>query len=158
MTESPTTNDTATRRHLSRRPRAGGLVVPYIVDEKRAPIDFKRLDVEHVKRCATGRRCAICGDKIAGELAFIGPEKRLDDACFADAWMHLGCAKVAMRQCPFLVGRRDWRDEAAREDAELARYSHSMRLYTSADGEAHLDKLRNNWHFRAKGELTEVVS
>jgi hypothetical protein len=128
-----------------------------MVNEFNDPVDFKALAPENIERCAKHRRCGICGGKVRGELAFIGPVQRLDVQCFADAWMHLECARLAMVQCPFLAGRKDWRDEAARRDPHMLRYSEGMRLFTARDGRAHRDA-RRAWHFEAIGELTEVTS
>lgn len=136
---------------LAQRPTVGKLTVPYVVDENRNPIDFKEMDLEHVKRCATARRCGVCGHKARGYLAFIGP----DDGrrCFADPWMHEDCARLAMNQCPFLAGRRDWREEDGRREPMLKTYSLGMTLFIAPDGSAHRDQL-GHWHFEAVGTLT----
>jgi hypothetical protein len=142
-----------TAQRLARRATVGGLTVPYIVDAERRPIDFKALDGEHVKRCATHRRCGICGGRIRGPLAFVGP----DDGrrCFADPWMHESCARVAMQQCPFLAGRRDWREEEGRSDPMLQTYSEGMVLFRAQDGDAHRGPL-GEWHFEARGLLERL--
>lgn len=135
---------------LERQPTVGKLTVPYMVDAKRDPIDFKLLDKDHVKRCAVHQRCGICGGKIRGSFAFVGP----DDGrrCFADPWMHPGCALIAMEQCPFLGGRRDWRSEDARRDPTLRPYSEGMTLFVAPAGRSHRGQLME-WHFEAVGEL-----
>lgn len=138
----------------SKRPTVGNLVVPYMVDADRHPIDFKAVDAGHVRRCSKDRLCGICGRKIQGSpIAFVGP----DDGrrCFADPWMHLRCARQAMEQCPFLAGRRDWRDDDAREDPLLQRYSAGMSLMVAPDGRSHRDEL-GGWHFESLGILTKV--
>lgn len=138
----------------SSRPLVAGLTVPYVVDARRTPIDFRVLQGGHVRRCAEERRCAICGRPIKGNapLAFIGP----DDGrrCFADAWMHVECARLAMQQCPFLKGR-DWRDEEGRTDPLLANYHGNMALFLAPNGRAHRDVL-GHWHFEALGALTRA--
>jgi ferredoxin len=84
-----------------------------MVDETLSPIDFKAVDEDHVEDCARRGRCGICGGKIRqGPIAFIGPDD--GRTCFADPWMHPACADLAMKQCPFLTGRRDWREAEAR--------------------------------------------
>lgn len=139
---------------LAARPTVGNLTVPYMVDVTRDPIDFKAVDAEHVRRCAKQFRCGICGGELKHgpdhPFAFIGP----DDGrrCFADPWMHLKCARLAMAQCPFLGDRRDWRDADAREDPLLQRYSHHMVLFVAPSGRAHLDQFKH-WHFEAEGCL-----
>lgn len=84
---------------LARQPSVGRLTVPYMVDATRNPIDFKALDKEHIERCMKHRRCGICGGKIRGPVAFVGPDDARD--CFGDPWMHENCARSAMEQCPF---------------------------------------------------------
>jgi hypothetical protein len=131
------------------------LVVPYVVDAEHRPIDFKRLDMPHVDACATQGRCGICGGKIRrGPIAFIGPDDpiRHAEGCFADPWMHLECAQLAMQQCPFLAGRRTWRDEEAGQDRVIATYAHNMRLWTATSWHGHRDRL-GAWHFQATAGL-----
>lgn len=136
---------------LARQPTVGRLTVPYMVDATRRPIDFKVLDVEHIRRCIRHRRCGVCGGRIRGALAFIGPTDPGADACFADPWMHEDCARTAMEQCPFLAGRRDWREESGRSNPLLRRYSEGMALYVAQDGRAWRDQIAT--HFHALGPL-----
>lgn len=127
------------------RPKVGGLTVPYMVDASQNPIDFKIVDADHVKRCATAKRCGVCGGKIRqGPFAFIGPDD--GRTCFADPWMHQHCAQLAMSQCPFLTGKMDWRED--RDNPLLSTYAHNMKLFLAKDGEAHRDQ-RGGWHFKA---------
>jgi hypothetical protein len=133
------------------RPTVGGLTVPYMVDAERKPIDFKEVDAGHVRQCAKQHRCGICGGRIkSGPYAFIGP----DDGrrCFADPWMHLKCARLAMAQCPFLGARRGWRDAESRTNQLLAPYAHNMRLFAAPGGRSHMDQFKH-WHFEADGGL-----
>lgn len=129
----------------------GRLTVPYIVDARRSPIDFKVLDEAHVRECATRTRCAICGRRIhRGPIAFIGPDD--ERTCFADPWMHPACAELALEQCPFLAGRRDWRNPATRSDPFARRYSAGMRLVLAYNWRSHRDAL-GRWHFEAVGPV-----
>jgi hypothetical protein len=133
---------------LDQRPKSKGLIVPYMVDATVNPIDFKLVDAEHVKRCTTHKRCGICGGKIRGaEFAFIGPDD--GRTCFADPWMHLACARLAMGQCPFLAARSDWREE--KDNPLLKTYAHNMRLFVAPASQvkAHRDH-RGSWHFQMK--------
>jgi hypothetical protein len=41
------------------RPKVGRLVVPYMVDERRSPIDFKAVDADRIERCAAQGRCGV---------------------------------------------------------------------------------------------------
>lgn len=129
---------------LAGRPTVGRLVVPFMVDASRTPIDFKAVDAGHVEQCATRTRCGICGERIKrGPIAFIGPDD--GRTCFADPWMHPECAEVAMAQCPFLVGRRDWREPGG----DLLRpYSDGMVRILAYNWRAHRDGL-GAWHFEA---------
>ena len=130
----------------------GRLTVPYMVDATKTPIDFKVLDPSHVDRCAWQTRCGICGHKIKrGPIAFIGPDD--GRTCFADPWMHPACAEQAMAQCPFLGGRRDWREDAARTNPLLTTYSRGMVPLLARNWRAHRDQL-GAWHFEAIGPLT----
>lgn len=134
------------------RVTVGQLTVPYMVDATRTPIDFKVVDAEHIEACARQTRCGICGGKIKrGPIAFIGPDD--GRTCFADPWMHPACAALAMRQCPFLVGRRDWSEAGARNEPLLASYSAGMAPMLARNWRAHRD-VGGAWHFEAVGPLT----
>lgn len=133
------------------RPTVGRLVVPYMVDATRSPIDFKALDPEHVDQCATKGRCGICGAKIrTGPIAFIGPAD--GRSCFADPWMHTACAAVALEQCPFLTGRRDWREPG---EPLLAVYSDGMVGILAFNWRSHRDA-SGAWHFEAVGATSRM--
>lgn len=138
-----------------RRPTVGKLVVPYMVDATRTPIDFKALDSAHVDECATRGRCGICGSRIRrGPIAFIGP----DDGrrCFADPWMHPDCAALAIEQCPFLDGRRDWR-EGGDEPLLTPYVPGTMVRVLAYNWRAHRDPL-GAWHFEALGDIERVAA
>lgn len=143
-----------TSNKLSKRPMSGKLFVPYMVDERITPIDFKITHPGHIYKCSHDRLCGICGLGIANNtpFAFVGP----DDGrrCFADPWMHPACARVAMEQCPFLAGRRDWRDPSENNliAALEQRYSHNMALFIAPNGRSHRDET-GAWHFEALGDL-----
>jgi hypothetical protein len=135
---------------MRNRPTVGKLVVPYMVDERVSPIDFKQMHPGHVRKCAEQRLCGVCGKVIRHEFAFIGPAD--GRSCFADPWMHLDCARLSMVQCPFLGGRA-WRDGEGDSDLEqqmLARYEHNMTLVRAANARSHRDEW-GNWHFEALG-------
>lgn len=130
---------------LEARPRVGHLVVPFMVDASRRPIDFKALDQSHIDECATRGRCGICGGRIRrGPVAFIGPDD--GRTCFADPWMHPECAELALEQCPFVAGRRDWREGG--DDPLLRPYAGGMVRVLADNWRAHRDG-QGNWHFEA---------
>jgi hypothetical protein len=136
---------------LDARPTAGGLTVPFMVDEKLRPVDFRIVDKERVDLCARQGRCGVCGGKIRrGPVAFIGPDD--GRTCFADPWMHPECAALATRQCPFIGGRRDWREEGAREAPLLTTYSQGMATVLAHNWRAHREN--GAWHFEAVGPVT----
>lgn len=134
------------------RPTVGKLTVPYMVDERVQPIDFKIVHTGHVRRCAEQSLCGICGKLIRQYFAFVGPND--GRRCFADPWMHPECARLAMQQCPFLADRRGWREEETNSVlAEFnARYEHNMAMFTAPKGRSHRDQF-GHWHFEALGEL-----
>lgn len=137
---------------LEQRPVVGNLTVPYMVDATQNPIDFKIVDAAHVKRCATGNRCGVCGGKIRrGPVAFIGPDD--GRTCFADPWMHPECGGLSMSQCPFLSGKSDWRLD--KDNPLLKTYAHNMKLFVAPGGTAHRDG-NGAWHFKAVGKITKV--
>lgn len=136
---------------MSARPTVGRLIVPYMVDETRCPIDFKAVDAAHVEDCARHGKCGVCGSRVRrGPIAFIGPDD--GRTCFADPWMHPACAELAMRQCPFLAGRRDWRDAEGRNNPLTTTYSGNMVSMLVQNWRAHRDE-RGAWHFEAVGPL-----
>lgn len=124
----------------------GSLTVPFMVDAERSPIDFRRLDPEHVKRCAKHRRCGICGGRIdhGRPVALIGPDD--GRTCYADPWMHPACAELAMAQCPFLSRGRGWRDGG---NPLVDGYVGRMVMRVVMDASAHRDVL-GAWHFEVR--------
>jgi len=137
-----------------KRPTVGHLVVPFMVDQRIEPIDFKAVHPGHVLKCARERRCGICGKPISGYLAFIGPDDSRD--CFADPWMHPACGRLAMEQCPFLTGRRGWREPVPHGLGDV--YERNMALFTAPDGHAFRDETPvHAWHFHAHGRLRRLA-
>lgn len=136
---------------MTERPTVGRLTVPFMVDTTRVPISFAVLDKAHVAICAESGRCGVCGRKIRrGPIAFIGPDD--GRTCFADPWMHRRCAETAMTQCPFLAGKRGWRDPAAGADPLTSMYAEGMVVMLAYNWRSHLDHL-GAWHFEALGPL-----
>lgn len=62
------------------------------------------------------------------------------------------CAELSMRQCPFLAGRRDWRDAEGRANPLLTTYSEGMAVVLAHNWRAHYEI--GGWHFQAVGPLT----
>ena len=140
---------------LSDRPLRGRIVVPFMVDESRDPIDFKALDEERLKQCAGQRRCGICGRKLkrGDTYAFIGPVRDL--LCFDNPWMHEVCARYSARHCSFLGdGQRRYRDPADADDELLAPWLGELAIYLAPTGSVHRDAL--SWHFQPHGRVRQV--
>lgn len=128
------------------------VTVPFMVDARRSPIDFKRLDAAHIEECATSGKCGICGRKIRrGPIAFIGPND--GRSCFGDPWVHPSCAQSAMTQCPFLSGQRDWSSADDRNNPLLAPFSAGMAVVLARNWRAHRDAA-GAWHFQAIGVIS----
>jgi len=133
---------------LDQRPRVGKMIVPFMVDERRVPIDFATTDARRVTACAERGLCGVCGGKIRrGPIAFLGPDD--GRTCFADPWMHEECAEVAVAQCPFVSGRRDWRKPSTDpvEAEATAIYSRNMVLVLADNWRSHREG--GVWHFEA---------
>jgi len=135
------------------RPKVGRLTVPFMVDASRTPVDFKLLDQSHVDACAREGRCGVCGGRIRkGPVAFLGPDD--GRTCFADPWMHPACAELALEQCPFLGGSRDWRGADTPDLATTTYRPGQMTLALAWNWRAHLDPiLAGHWHFEAVGPV-----
>ena len=130
------------------RPKVGRLVVPFMVDATRSPIDFKSVDADHVDECATRGRCGVCGTRIRrGPIAFIGPDD--GRTCFADPWMHPDCAELVTEQCPFVAGRRGWSEGA---DPLTEPYADGMVRVLARNWRSHRDAF-GGWHFMAIGPI-----
>lgn len=68
--------------------------------------------------------------------------------------LHRECAERAMRQCPFLSGRRDWSEAESRDNPLLATYSAGMAVVLAQNWRAHYEM--GGWHFQAIGPLTRL--
>lgn len=157
--------DVARDPRLASRPRSGRLVIPYMVDESKDPIDFKALDPTHVENCARKHRCGVCGKHIAKRHAFIGPIQRAHTAlmCFGDPWMHVGCAEYVAEACPFVSGRSpEYRGQNLKEALRLVE-PHQLEqwMVIARDGKAHrqiVPTLKGPyiaWHFAPAGVLDQ---
>lgn len=134
---------------LLRRPVVGSIVIPYMVNESRDPIDFKQLDRSRVQLCVTMRRCGICGTPIKSNqrYAFLGPAREL--LCFADPWMHEDCARYTIKACPFASGRnRHYRSGDGDDDPLLSTYEGAWELVIARRGTCHIDNVAKAFHFQ----------
>lgn len=98
-------------KRLQRRPHFRGLPVPAnVIIDKGIP-DFAVIDHIKARELAHQRRCALCGEKIRGLVAFVGGEKSMASGFFTDGPMHKECARFAFTACPFVSGdHRHYRD------------------------------------------------
>jgi len=66
--------------------------------------DFKRLNPERVAQCIDEQRCAICGQRFAYWMAFVGgPKSCYETQYFSDPPFHESCARYAGQVCPFIL-------------------------------------------------------
>lgn len=90
---------------LSRRPRdARGLVIPYAqyIKPDGTP-DYRVMDDALVGKAVRRRLCGLCGDKMRGDVWFIGGPKCVTNGYFHDPAMHRECALHALQACPHLA-------------------------------------------------------
>jgi hypothetical protein len=90
---------------LAGRPRdARGLVIPFVqfIKADGTP-DFRVLDDALMARAVRHRLCGLCGDKIRGDVYFIGGPLCVENGFFYDPPMHKDCARYAICTCPHLA-------------------------------------------------------
>ncbi len=100
---------------LKDRPWAKGMLVPYIADSTdRAQgaeggiVVFGKSDPVRWAECVEERRCAMCGDRLAYWIAFIGGPRSIRSRAFLDPAMHIECAEYAMAVCPWMLSGKDF--------------------------------------------------
>lgn len=142
---------------LAHLPRVGAMVVPIVVTvpaDGSTP-DFRMLDHEAQLACLERRRCGICGRKIRGDFAFIGPQRELD--CFDFPWMHRRCAAYSLAACPWLSERHRERRlgdgvERGSDEAEELLTAHDAlpsRIYVTSGAHGDYDERHQVFHFHA---------
>lgn len=90
---------------LSRRPRdARGLVIPFtqFIKPDGTP-DFRVMDEALTGKAIRRRLCSLCGEKMRGDVWFIGGPKCVENGYFYDPAMHQECARHALQTCPHLA-------------------------------------------------------
>lgn len=92
-------------RRLSRRPKDArgypiGCLVLITPDGKP---DFRATDVRQWLAIVRNRCCALCGEPLESNIAFIGGPRSHESRTFTDPGMHLECAQYAMKVCPYLA-------------------------------------------------------
>jgi hypothetical protein len=101
-------------RALRKRPRdRRGYPIPWIVliDANKRP-HFTINDGARTLACGRKKLCGLCGEKLRGDIAFVGgPQCFLSvRGAFSDPPMHHACAAYAIAVCPYLAapsyGRR----------------------------------------------------
>jgi hypothetical protein len=83
-----------------------GMPVPFIVEYVDGKPDFRKTDLDKLKRCIQFHLCGVCGKKLTLSCYWIGGPGSLISHYFTDHAMHLECAQWASKLCPFLSGRR----------------------------------------------------
>ena len=90
---------------LARRPRdARGYVIPFtqFIKSDGTP-DFRVMDDDNTSKALRRRLCTICGEKMRGDVWFIGGPKCVENGFFYDPPMHRECALYAIQTCPHLA-------------------------------------------------------
>ncbi len=91
---------------MRRLPRFHGMPIPYStwIHPVSGVPDFKVNDESRRLRCIAKRRCAMCGETMNQEIAFIGGPGSIEQSqLFMDAGMHPACAFFAWKVCPYIV-------------------------------------------------------
>jgi len=65
--------------------------------------DFTTIDGRQILRCVQEHLCGMCGEPLAGPMAFIGGPLAIEHRNFLDPPMHVECAEYAMRVCPHIA-------------------------------------------------------
>ncbi len=68
--------------------------------------DFRVVDYAKAHRCMVHRLCGICGQPLGRSFALIGGPESVKNRVFSDPPMHFGCARYAMKVCPYLASPR----------------------------------------------------
>lgn len=101
-------------RGLRKRPRdRRGYPIPWIVliDQAKRP-HFTINDGARTIACGRKKLCGLCGEKLRGDIAFVGGSRCFLSimGAFSDPPMHHACAAYAIAVCPYLAapsyGRR----------------------------------------------------
>lgn len=91
---------------MRKLPRYQGYVIPYTtwIEPSTGIPDFKTNDELRRQKVIKQRRCAVCGDRMNLEIAFIGGPGSIEKGqMFVDAGMHPACAEYAWNVCPYIV-------------------------------------------------------
>jgi hypothetical protein len=87
------------------------LVIPFIAEIGPDGVaNFGVFDGDRVKDCLDGRLCAMCGDPMGTEIAFIGDREALvTDKQWIEPPVHERCGEIALGGlCPFM-SQEGWR-------------------------------------------------
>ena len=100
-------SDVEIPRALRKRPRdRRGFPIPWIVliDANKRP-HFTINDGARTLLAGRKKRCGLCGEKLRGDIAFVGgPQCFLSPmGAFSDPPMHRACAAYAIAVCPYLA-------------------------------------------------------
>lgn len=87
---------------LARDDRGYPIPAIVLVDDHGRP-DFKTTDLHKWHRAYKNRTCALCGEPMGRNMAFVGGPKCFKYRFFTDLAMHRDCAEYALKVCPFLA-------------------------------------------------------
>lgn len=90
----------------SRRPTAGGVVIPWAnVQLADGGCDFRSQHESKVQRCFLEGRCQVCGLPIPQPIVFFGGPRQVAQLQFDEPPLHPECAVYVSRACPMVAGR-----------------------------------------------------
>lgn len=92
-------------------PKQHGFPVPWFVAEIDGKYDFRIADGEKLKEAVKRKKCWICGQQLGSYLAFpISPMCAINRT-IPEPPSHRECAEWAIKACPFLAQRQEYRRE-----------------------------------------------
>ncbi|WP_307813641.1 cell envelope biogenesis protein OmpA [Streptomyces sp. N35] len=86
------------------RPRAGGLVVPYVTLIHNGHAAFGTLDADKTRRAFTQRLCQICEQPLNERCFLIVRPADVTEGCSPEPALHPECLPYTAAHCPMLNG------------------------------------------------------
>lgn len=80
-----------------------GYPIPHSVAWVDGKPDFRVIDPNKWIEAVNNYQCGICGQKLEGEMAFVGGPVSIHNRLFTDLPMHKDCAEYALKTCPYLA-------------------------------------------------------
>ena len=127
-------------RRLRNRPVYKGMPVPANTMWLDGVPDFATIDQKEGLRLSTSRKCALCGQRMRGQVAFIASSRVMaaEQPVFRDGPMHEECARYSFEICPMVSGehmeyRADSVTDAKYKDKVKIIKDNQMQLSTAHD-------------------------